>query len=172
VGSSLSEFLKFIKKLTPEKEFILKPLDLYQGYGVEKVNIEKQNIEEIFLKKVKENNGAIVAQPFNKEVEKGEIRSLYFKGQELGSILKIPKSGEFLANIAQGASFHAIELTKNLKKECNHICSDLMNEGVDWVAFDIMGESVSEVNITCPGLLVEVSFAHNKNFAKKIIELI
>lgn len=169
VGSSLNEFKKFIHSLAPEKEFILKPLDLYQGYGVEKINLDKVNLEEVFERKVLENNGAIVAQPFNREVEKGEIRSLYFKGIELGSILKVPKSGEFLANIAQGASFHAIELGTNLKKECDLICRDLMKDGVDWVAFDIMGESVSEINITCPGLLVEVSFAHQKNFAKTII---
>jgi glutathione synthase len=98
------------------------------------------------------------------------VRSLYFKGQELGSILKIPKAGEFLANIAQGAGFHAIELSANLKKECDDICKHLMSEGVDWVAFDILDNHVSEVNITCPGLLVEVSYAHKKNFAKTIAE--
>ena len=133
------------------------------------ISSKEKNITEVFIRKVKEHNGAIVAQPFNKDVEKGEIRSLYFNGVELGSILKVPKSGEFLANIAQGASFHAIQLSSSLKTECDKICKDLMNEGVNWVAFDIMGESVSEVNITCPRLLVEVSYAHNKNFAKEII---
>ncbi len=100
----------------------------------------------------------------------GEIRALYFKGEELGSILKIPKKGEFLANIAQGADFHAIKLNPDIKKECDRICAELMKDGVDWVAFDIMGEHVSEINITCPGLLVEVSFAHKKNLALEIIK--
>lgn len=172
VGSSVSEFESFVKSLNPETQFILKPLDLYQGFGVEKVDTKEKNITDVFIRKVKEHNGAIVAQPFNRDVEKGEIRSLYFNGDELGSILKVPKSGEFLANIAQGASFHAIQLTPALKKECNTICQELMKEGVAWVAFDIMGESVSEINITCPGLLVEVSYAHNKNFAFEIISKI
>jgi glutathione synthase len=168
VGSSESEMNKFLATQKPEKEFILKPLDLYQGYGVEKVNIETMDIEKIFIKKVSDNNGAIVVQPFCKDVEKGEIRSLYFKGKELGSILKIPKPTEFLANIAQGASFHKIDLSEKVKIQCDQICADLLKEGVDWVAFDIMGEAVSEINITCPGLLVEVSFAHQKNFAEVI----
>lgn len=170
VGSSFSEAHKFVQNLAPEKEFILKPLDLYQGYGVEKIHLDQINFEQKFLDKVKENNGAIVIQPFNRDVQNGEIRSLYFQGKELGSILKVPKQGEFLANIAQGASFHAIELNAKVKKECDRICAELMSEGVDWVAFDIMGDHVSEVNITCPGLLVEVSYAHHKNFAKTIIE--
>lgn len=170
VGSSESGFLKFIDSIKLNEFIIMKPLDLYQGYGVEKVALNSSNLVEVFNRKVQENKGSIVVQPFNKDVEKGEIRSLYFKGNEIGSILKVPKNGEFLANIAQGASFHAIELAPAVKKDCDDICRELMNDGVDWVAFDIMGNNVSEVNITCPGLLVEVSYAHKKNLAKVIIE--
>jgi glutathione synthase len=174
VGSSVSEFIKFAKLMEKEnhRELILKHLDLFQGIGVEKISIDRTDLRSRFEAKVLENNGPIVAQPFCKEVTSGEIRSLYFKGQELGSILKIPKKGEFLANIAQGANFHALSLTAPVKKECNRICAELLHEGVDWVAFDIMGEHVSEVNITCPGLLVEVSFAHHKNLALTLLDLI
>ncbi len=171
VGSSAIGFEKFMQALPLKSEIILKPLDLYQGMGVEKISMEDHTIAiKRFKEKVLENNGPIVAQIYCAEVTKGEVRSLYFKGQELGSILKIPKAGEFLANIAQGAGFHAIELSANLKKECDDICKHLMSEGVDWVAFDILDNHVSEVNITCPGLLVEVSYAHKKNFAKTIAE--
>jgi glutathione synthase len=174
VGSSTSEFLIFADLLKKEKheEIILKPLDLFQGIGVEKVSLNRSDLNEKFIAKVKENNGPVVAQPFCKNVVNGEIRSLYFKGVELGSILKVPKKGEFLANIAQGAAFHAITLEKNVKDECNRICSELMESGVEWVAFDIMGDHVSEINITCPGLLVEVSFAHKTNLAQTILKLI
>ena len=171
VGSSVREFLHFAELMKKEgnAELVLKPLDLFQGIGVEKIAISRADLKEKFEAKVKENNGPVVAQPFCKEVTSGEIRSLYFKGRELGSILKIPKKGEFLANIAQGADFHAIELTANVKKECDRICAELLKDGVDWVAFDIMGEHVSEINITCPGLLVEVSFAHKKNLATELL---
>jgi len=174
VGSSSKEFLKFTNQMIKEnhQELILKPLDLFQGIGVEKISLTRADLKEKFELKVKENNGPVVAQPFCKEVTAGEIRSLYFKGIELGSILKVPKSGDFLANIAQGADFHAIALSTNVKKECDRICSELLVEGIDWVAFDIMGEHVSEINITCPGLLVEVSFAHKKNLASEILKLI
>jgi glutathione synthase len=171
VGSSESGFQNFITTLGSNDEIILKPLDLYQGMGVEKISLVNK-VEAInrFKEKVIENNGPIVAQTYCAEVTKGEIRCLYFKGKELGSILKVPKAGEFLANIAQGAGFHAIELSNNLQQECNDICKNLMKDGVDWVAFDILNDHVSEINITCPGLLVEVSYAHRKNFARMIGE--
>lgn len=172
VGSSKSQFLEFVNSLSDTNDFIMKPLDLFQGFGVEKVSKQTQNILEVFERKIHEHQGAIVVQPFNPKVESGEIRSIFFKAEELGSILKVPKKGEFLANIAQGASFHAIELTNELQKECKAICTDLMRDGVDWVAFDIMGDSVSEINITCPGLLVEVSFAHKKNLAEILLQSI
>ncbi len=174
VGSSSEEFLKFTSQMLKEnhQELILKPLDLFQGIGVEKISLNRKDLKEKFELKIKDNNGPVVAQPFCQEVTRGEIRSLYFKGIELGSILKVPKKGEFLANIAQGANFHAITLSSKVKKECDRICSELLLEGIDWVAFDIMGDHISEINITCPGLLVEVSFAHKKNLADEILKLI
>lgn len=171
VGSSTEGFSSFIDLIKEKNmELILKPLDLYQGFGVEKLSLNDPDLLLKFEKKVKENKGAIVAQPFCREITRGEIRSLYFKGKELGSILKVPVKGEFLANIAQGASFSAISLDKKLSLECDKICAELLEEGVDWVAFDIMGSSISEINITCPGLLVEVSLAHEKNFGLEIIK--
>jgi glutathione synthase len=174
VGSSVEEFLKFAALMKKENhsELVLKPLDLYQGIGVEKIDLNRADLRQKFESKVTENNGPVVAQPFCKEVVNGEIRSLYFKGIELGSILKVPQKGEFLANIAQGAAFHAIQLNSTVKDECNRICNELLKDGVDLVAFDIMGDHVSEINITCPGLLVEVSFAHKKNLAVELLKLI
>ena len=84
------------------------------------------------------------------------------------AIIKIPKNGEFLANIAQGASYKAIKLTDAQKNNCDYFAQKLMKSGVDWIAFDLLGDFVSEVNITCPGLLVEVSSAHQKNLALQI----
>ena len=171
VGSSVEGFTQFSELMRKNhRDLILKPLDLYQGYGVEKISLEDPLLIKKFNEKVLENKGAIVAQPFCPDVVNGEIRSIYFKGKELGSILKVPKSGEFLANIAQGAAFHAISLPTHVKNECDKISLELEKEGVDWIAYDILGEKVSEINITCPGLLVEVSYAHKKNLAKILIE--
>ena len=153
------------------RELILKPLDLYQGIGVEKISVD-DDYKSIFLRKISEYKGPVVVQPFAKEVTSGEVRSLYFKGKELGSILKVPKKGEYLANIAQGATYDQYDLTVTQRQACEEICKELSEYGVDWIAFDILGESVSEVNITCPGLLVEVSKAYGKNLSFDIIDLL
>lgn len=173
VGSSTSGLKKFLSTLPSSVDaLIMKPVDLFQGMGVEKVQRQENEVITMFERKIQESSGAIVVQPFVKEVAAGEIRSIYFKGIELGSILKVPKKGEFLANIAQGASYSAVELSTKVKNQCDQITKELNAAGVPWVAFDILGEHVSEVNITCPGLLVEVSHAHNVNMAEKIANLL
>ncbi len=173
VGSSASGLKKSLeKKQTAQFELIMKPIDLYQGMGVEKIVGSIAQVLREFERKVSESGGAIVVQPFVKEVALGEIRAIYFNGTEIGSILKVPKTGDFLANIAQGASYHKVELSKKIKEQCDRITKELCDAGVPWVAFDILGEHVSEVNITCPGLLVEVSHAHNENMALKIAEML
>jgi glutathione synthase len=171
VGQNLKLAQQFVQNLTPKPSaLILKPMDLYSGIGVEKLPLN--GWEDRFKEKVIELNGPVIVQPFVEAVTKGEIRSLYFKQKEIGTILKTPKDGEFLSNIAQGATFHAEPLSHKARTRCEAIVKELASYKVDWVAFDILGDSVTEVNVTCPGLLVEVSFALKKNLADVVIDML
>lgn len=173
IGSSEKRFLEFVANLKKEgiKDLILKPLDLYSGIGVEKVSINASDLKTIFAKKVDAFKGAIIAQPFQEAVFKGEIRSLFMFGEEVGSILKKPNQGEFLANIAQGAQFEEYSLSEELMKECKEIANQLLIDGVTFIAFDILADAVTEINVTCPGLLVEVSYAKKTNLAHTYVKL-
>jgi glutathione synthase len=171
VGSNVNLAAQFVDRLNPKPSaLILKPMDLYSGIGVEKWPVI--GWERRFIQKVNELNGPVIVQPFVEAVTKGEIRSLYFMGQEIGTILKMPKDGDFLSNIAQGATFKAHNLSTMARERCEKIVSELLKFGVCWVAFDVLGDAITEVNITCPGLLVEVSYAHQKNLSEVIIDLI
>lgn len=171
IGSNAKLATQFVHNLSPKPSaLILKPMDLYSGLGVEKLPLT--GWEERFEEKVNELNGPVIVQPFVEAVTKGEIRSLYFKGKEIGTILKTPKDGEFLSNIAQGATFGTHELSSVARHRCEKMAADLQSHGVDWLAFDILGDSITEVNITCPGLLVEVSYAHKKNLADVVIDML
>jgi glutathione synthase len=175
VGSGADDFVKFIERLKRQNitSAILKPLDLYQGIGVEKIELKTEinDLKEHFLKRAREFEGPVIIQPFDERVIEGEIRSIYFKGIEIGSIVKVPPKGSFLANIAQGATYSVTKLNEVQKKNCDVLCKELSEVGTDWLAFDILGDNISEVNVTCPGLLVEVSMAMKKNLAQEILSL-
>ncbi|MBI2522674.1 MAG: hypothetical protein HYV97_19795 [Bdellovibrio sp.] len=168
VGASFEAFERYF-----DGEIIVKPLDLYQGIGVEKISLSHLSREEkrqLFEQKKKQMGGVVVAQPYLQEVSLGEIRAIFFDGIHLGSIIKTPKKGEFLANIAQGASYKATTLTSELQTECHKLCSRMRAHGIRFVAFDLLAGKISEANVTCPGLLTEVSQANHKNLAEEIFK--
>lgn len=166
---SLNKFLLDLKSKNID-QVVLKPVDLFQGEGVVKIPLQESLVLKKFNEMKSQFHGAIVVQPYIDSVEQGEIRAVFFDSVELGSIIKIPPAGAFLANIAQGATFKAIDLKTKIKDECIRICKLLEKDGVRWAAFDILGDMISEVNITCPGLLVECSQAHKKNLALDIVD--
>ena len=166
------EGLELFLKDYPCKEYVMKPLDLFSGIGVEKVGGGNQMVADRFEAKVKELNASLIVQPFIKEVYQGEIRTVYYAGEEIGTILKVPNEGEFLTNIAQGAKYHRTELSVSLRAHCERFAKQLYAQGIPWLAFDILGDYITEINITCPGLLVEVSTAMEKNLASDILRLI
>jgi glutathione synthase len=177
VGSSKLSFEIFLNNLknmqaSKYEGLILKPLDLYQGIGVERVekNLSSVEVINLFEKKREEYGGPVVAQPFMTEVFEGEIRAIFFNGKELGSILKTPPKGEFLANIARGAKYEKVKLSDKIEKECRELSLKLSKKGVPWLAYDILGEKIQEANLTCPGLMVEVSKAMGKNLAFDLVD--
>lgn len=175
IGSGLEEFRRYIDTLSKRgvTDVIIKPLDLYQGIGVHKLSLsDRLKLDSHFHDKTIEYKGPLVVQPFIPEVADGEIRSIYFKGEELGTILKIPKEGNFLSNIAQGARFQKHDLNTKQRSACEKVAKQLSKTGVDWIAFDILGDYIQEINITCPGLLNEVSKAEKTNLAEKIIQML
>lgn len=174
VGESTASFKTFLAHLKDQGhgQVVLKPLDLYSGIGVEKWRLDDAELVKRFEEKARELGGPIVAQPFIEAVTEGEVRAIYFAGKHLGSILKIPKQGEFISNIAHGGSFQPYELPEDIQRQCEQLCQFMDISKVPWVAFDILGGVVTEANITCPGLVTEVSYAHKKNIAGMIADLI
>jgi glutathione synthase len=171
VGANTHLARQFVASLRPAPEsLIIKPMDLYSGVGVERLPINAW--EQRFREKVVELAGPVIVQPFMSEVFKGEQRSVYFMQQELGTIIKIPRQGEFLSNIAQGATFEVSTLSATARGRCEAIVAELAQFKVDLIAFDILDDAITEVNVTCPGLLVEVSFAHQRNLADAMIDLL
>lgn len=165
--------VEFAKKMATAgyQEVIIKPLDLYQGIGVMKVAIDDYlagNLNQA----IEDYQGVFVIQPFISKVSEGEVRSVFFAGEHIGSIIKIPPQGSYLANIAQGAKYHKVDLKPEVMQNCLRFSKELMAKGVPFTAFDILDDKISEINITCPGLLVEVANALEANVCDKISDLI
>ncbi len=168
IGPPGRERDRFIKDLIAKgvKDFIAKPLDLFQGRGVRRFSSKEYLAGKI------ESEGGLIYQPFYQDIFQGEVRALFFQGEFRGAILKRPAPGGFLTNIAQGGSYEAIDLKTDDPKifqECEVVAQSLLEDGIDLIAFDVMGDALSEANITCPGLLVEMSNAFKRNLCQELI---
>ena len=171
VGDAPDQFSDFAQRLRKNgfEEIVLKPLDLFQGEGVEKISLAAPYLVEKFCRKTLQAGGPIVAQPFLEDIYKGEIRSIFFNGREIGNLLKIPRRGDFLSTVARGASCHPTTLNPGQRRICEQTALELQQFGIRWIAFDLLGDSLQEINITCPGLLPEISRAAEKRLVEKML---
>ena len=155
--------LKDFLTMSQYEEIIVKPMDSFSGIGVEKISLKELGVDKAF-EMIAKRAEAVIVQPFLEQVYQGEHRTLYLGAKCIGSIVKYPQ-GSYLANIAQGAKFEKAEMSEQVLDYCQKIATDLLKMGIDFIAFDILDDMVTEVNITCPGLVNEVSTAMGENLA-------
>ncbi len=125
------------------KELVLKPLDLFAGHGVRR---QKTNTSFTL-------SDWTLAQPYLKEVEKGEVRAFCAFGKAVSWALKVPKKGSFLANTRMGAQVFDYKPTKKEIALVEQVSFKLAKEGIEFVGFDVIGGKISEINVTSPRLL-------------------
>ncbi len=166
MGPAALSFLNDLKK-QGYKEFISKPLNSFSGIGVFKFSLDDDFMQLPQFKNMLDE--VLILQPFLEAIYQGEVRTLYWKGHEIGTILKKPKAGSFLANVAQGGHFELVTLDPEIKKSCDKVAAALLSDGIDLIAYDVLDGKISEVNVTCPGLIVEVSHALGRNLAAEFM---
>ncbi len=171
VGRDFTVAQPFLEKLLEEgySSVVCKPLNLFAGQGVVKFSLNNKENLKAFCD---EQTSPFMIQAFMKEVIEGEKRVLFWDKTFLGAIEKIPPQGDFVSNIAHGASFRICDLLDEELLSCQKMAELLSARGASFIAFDLLAGHINEANLTCPGLLVEVSEAHQQNLARLILEQI
>ncbi len=135
---------------------IVKPLDLFGGRGVFRLNLNEHQKDEAFnilIEATGDGKALRLIQAFDENISKGEIRTFSVGGKALSWCLKKPSEGSYLANTAAGASLHSYSPTKEELTRVERCAEALMKKGVFFIGFDIIGGYISEANITSPRLL-------------------
>ena len=149
------EILAFIKE-SCGGDAVIKPLDLYGGRGISRIKLteieEKKAIEQLQEATQKGTQMRLV-QAFNQLIYEGEVRVFTLGGKALAWCLKKPSPGEFLANTSSGATIHPYTPSEALKIKVERIADKLLQQNIPLLGFDIIGNLVSEINITSPRLL-------------------
>tara|TARA_B100000029_G_C17430131_1_gene907578 strand:- start:156 stop:1103 length:948 start_codon:yes stop_codon:yes gene_type:complete len=169
ICSSVDAIQRFRNKFG---DIILKPLYGNGGIGVFKLDYEDQNLPALFDLYQKFSPEPLIAQEFLPEVCEGDKRIILLNGEVLGGINRIPKSGEIRSNLHVGGRAVETKLTSNDFLICEKLRQTLKEHGQIFVGIDVIGNKLTEINLTSPTGLQELENFEKKNLASKVWEFI
>ncbi len=111
-----------------------------------------------------------MVQAFLPAVTEGDKRILLLDGEPLGAILRVPRADEFRSNIHVGGNVVPTELTAREHELVRSIAPKLRADGLFFVGLDVIGEHLTEVNVTSPTGIQELSRFTGTDQSAKVIE--
>lgn len=132
------------------KDIILKPLFGNGGAGVFRVKSDDSNYSSLLEMFMESSREPIIAQAFLKDVSKGDKRIIIIDGDPVGAINRIPQKGETRSNMHVGGEAVPSELNADDLRICHAIGPMLKARGQILVGIDVIGDKMTEINITSP----------------------
>lgn len=157
--------------LVEHGDIILKPLDGMGGMGVFRVRRDDPNIGSIIEMLTANGARTIMAQRFIPQIAEGDKRVLVIAGKPVDWCLaRIPKAGETRGNLAAGGAGVARPLTPRDREIAETLGPQLLAQGLLLVGLDIIGDYLTEVNVTSPTCFQEISAQSGINVAGCFID--
>ena len=154
-------------------DVIFKPLDGMGGASIFRVKAGDPNLSVIIETLTDHGRQQIMAQKFLPEIVDGDKRILMVDGvpAEFG-LARIPMSGETRGNLAAGGSGVAMPLTDRERWICYQVAPVLREKGLLFVGLDVIGDYLTEINVTSPTCVRELDRAHQLDIAGDLMEAI
>ena len=131
-------------------DIVLKPLYGGGGSGVVKLKAGDPNLDALLELHAMIGREPVIAQAFIPAVINGDKRILLVDGEPVGAINRVPASGQVRSNLARGGRAEAVELTARDKELCAIIAPELKARGLLFVGIDVIGDYLTEINVTSP----------------------
>jgi glutathione synthase len=155
------------------KDTVLKPLDGMGGEGVFRVREDDPNLNVIIETLTRDGARSIMAQRYIPEIVKGDKRILVIDGVPVPYCLaRIPKAGESRGNLARGGTGVAQPLTARDREIAQALGPTLKADGLTLVGLDVIGDYLTEVNVTSPTCMQEIHQQTGCNAAAMMIDAI
>lgn len=153
-------------------DVILKPLYGNGGAGVFRLTPEDRNLNSLYEVFTSINNEPLIMQKFLPAVSKGDKRVILIDGEPVGAINRVPAEGETRSNMHVGGRPEKVELTARDREICAAIGPRLREAGQVFVGIDVIGDWLTEINVTSPTGLQELEAFDGTNASALIWEAI
>lgn len=151
---------------------ILKPLDCCGGSGVFLAASTDRNLNALLELTTEEGRRYLMAQRYLPEVRKGDKRILLLNGNLLGAILRVPRPDDHRGNIHAGGSVIAAEITPRDEEIIATLAPRLQADGLYFVGIDVIGEYLTEVNVTSPTGIQEYNRLHGTRLEADVLDFV
>ena len=168
VDQSMDRIRQFVDA---QKQAVLKPLDGMGGKSVFVTHIDDPNLNVIIETLTNHGQEMIMAQAYIPDISEGDKRIILIGGRPAAyALARIPQKGEGRANLAAGGKGVAIELTERDRWICEQVADDLLDAGLHFVGLDVIGDYLTEINVTSPTCVRELDAAHDLNICGQFFD--
>lgn len=155
------------------RDIILKPLDGMGGASIFRVRDDGTNLGVIIETLTNHGQQFAMVQKYLPEIKDGDKRILIIDGEPMPySLARVPSAGETRGNLAAGGSGRPQPLSESDWELARQVGPELKRRGLTIVGLDVIGDRVTEINVTSPTCMREIEAAYDINIAAKVFEAI
>ncbi|MEH6557819.1 MAG: glutathione synthase [Oceanicoccus sp.] len=155
------------------QDVIFKPLDGMGGTSIFRVKENDPNLGVILETLTNFGEQSIMAQRFLPDITNGDKRILLIDGEPVDYCLaRIPSQGETRGNLAAGGTGRAQPITERDRWIANQVGPTLREKGLLFVGIDVIGDYLTEINVTSPTCVREIDRAYNTDIAGSLMDVI
>lgn len=156
------------------REVIFKPLDAMGGQGIFHVTKDGRNLSVILEQLTHQETVPIMAQVYIPEIIKlGDKRILLINGAPIPyALARIPAPGEFRGNLAAGGKGKVVPINDRDRWICEQIAPMLQVKGLYFVGIDVIGDYLTEINVTSPTCIREINAETGLDIANQYMQFL
>ena len=159
--------------LAQHTDIILKPLDSMGGTSIFRVTQDDLNIGVIIETLTHNGRRQIMAQRFIPEISAGDKRILLIDGEPVPyALARLPAEGETRANLALGGRGVGVALSERDRWICQQVAPLLRDKGLIFVGLDVIGDYLTEVNVTSPTCIRELDAQYQIDIGGQLMDCI
>ena len=155
------------------KDIIIKPLDGMGGASIFRVTEHDPNISVIIETITKHNSSFVMAQRYIPDIKNGDKRILMIDGDPVEyALARIPAEGETRGNLAAGGQGIGQPLSDRDREIASIVGPELKKRGIIFAGLDVIGDYLTEVNVTSPTCIKELNQQFDLNIAMDLMKVI
>jgi glutathione synthase len=159
--------------LAEQSEIVLKPLDGMGGASIFRVRGDDPNLSVILEIMTEKNSRFVMAQRYLPEILAGDKRILMVDGEPIPyALARIPAAGESRGNLAAGGQAEGRELTERDRWIAGQVGPKLREMGLLFVGLDVIGDYLTEVNVTSPTCVQELDRIFDLSISARLMDCI